>query len=395
MQNITILGATGSIGLSTLDIISGYPDMYRVHTLVANSNVEKMFELVSKHHPQYVYLNDAASAITLKEQLIASNSSTIVLNSLNDLCQLIASNEIDTVMSAIVGAAGLKPTLAAVGAGKRVLLANKESLVMTGRLFMELARESGAEILPVDSEHNAIFQCLPSDVRESLGFCDLASSGIHKIILTASGGPFLSHPLNQLKDMTPAQACQHPNWSMGRKISVDSATMMNKGLEYIEARWLFNTSKDQLSVVIHPQSVIHSMVQCVDGSTLAQMGLSDMKVPISYSLSYPERQSSGVEHLNFSQCSNLTFQAVDDKRFPNMKLAIDACSAGQAASTILNAANEVFVQAFLDQRIKFTDIAALNQRCLDVFHQKEVVELKQILELDQYTRDHAQTFIKN
>ncbi|MBL4813919.1 MAG: 1-deoxy-D-xylulose-5-phosphate reductoisomerase, partial [Shewanella sp.] len=291
MQKMVILGATGSIGASTLSVIGNNPEAYSIYALVANTNVDKMLALCIEHKPSIAHMVDVDAARLLRQRLPV-NSGVEVTTGATELDDLVSASCVDTVMAAIVGAAGLLPTLAAVKAGKRVLLANKESLVMSGRLFIDAMKASGAQVLPVDSEHNAIFQALPESIQSNLGFCDLDGAGISHILLTGSGGPFLTSPLDSLSAMTPAQACKHPNWSMGRKISVDSASMMNKGLEYIEARWLFNTTPEQLKVVIHPQSVIHSMVQYRDGSVLAQLGNPDMRTPIAHCMAYPQRITS-------------------------------------------------------------------------------------------------------
>ena len=392
MKKVAILGATGSIGCNALDVIARCPQDFAVTLLVAHKNIESMLYLVQKFQPPYVALLDQAAANQLRQHTSLPQS-VQVLDTIDAVCQLLQSDEVDTVVSAIVGAAGLKPTLSAVEAGKRILLANKESLVMSGRLFMEKADHFGAQILPVDSEHNAIFQCLPTAAHAHLGRCDLASFGVEKVLLTGSGGPFLNSDRQFMKSATPAQACHHPNWSMGPKISVDSATMMNKGLEYIEAGWLFNLSSSQIDVIIHPQSVIHSMVQFKDGSTLAQLGQADMRTPIAHCLHYPQRCEAGVEALDFTRINQLSFFAPDFEQFPNLKLAIDAYIQGQAATTILNAANEETVQAFLDERISFLDIAALNQSCLDRLGMRTATDLDDILELDQEARLIAQSLI--
>ncbi len=306
-----------------------------------------------------------------------------------------ALEEVDQVMAAIVGAAGLLPTLAAIRAGKRVLLANKESLVTCGRLFMEAVKESGAQLLPVDSEHNAIFQSLPQPFQRNLGYADLEQNGVASILLTGSGGPFRETPLSELAAMTPDQACRHPNWSMGRKISVDSATMMNKGLEYIEARWLFNASARQMEVLIHPQSVIHSMVRYLDGSVLAQLGEPDMRTPIAHTMAWPDRVSSGVKALDFCSLSTLSFAAPDYDRYPCLKLAMEAFEQGQAATTALNAANEVTVAAFLDSRIRFTDIAALNLSVLERMDLREPQSIEDVLAVDALARETAQNQVSH
>ena len=388
MQNMVILGATGSIGASTLSVISANPDAYRVYALVANASVDKMLALCLTHRPQVAHMVDSQAALALQAKLPPELN--IQVNSGEDeLIALVTATEVDTVMAAIVGAAGLVPTLAAVKAGKRVLLANKEALVMSGELFIEATKASGATLLPVDSEHNAIFQCLPEEVQANLGRCDLAASGISHILLTGSGGPFLTAELASLASMTPAQACKHPNWSMGPKISVDSATMMNKGLEFIEARWLFNTQKGQLKVVIHPQSVIHSMVQYRDGSVIAQMGNPDMRTPIAHCMSYPQRIRSGVEPLDFFKVGQLSFCEPDFNRFPCLALAIAACAQGQEATTVLNAANEIAVEAFLQGQIGFTHIAKVNEACLSSVPKRAMTSIDDIIALDAQTRIYA------
>ncbi|QYJ70173.1 1-deoxy-D-xylulose-5-phosphate reductoisomerase [Shewanella sp. FJAT-51649] len=388
MQNMVILGATGSIGASTLSVISANPDAYRVYALVANASVDKMLALCLTHRPQVAHMVDSQAALALQAKL-PPELNIQVSSGEDELIALVTATEVDTVMAAIVGAAGLVPTLAAVKAGKRVLLANKEALVMSGELFIEATKASGATLLPVDSEHNAIFQCLPEEVQANLGRCDLAASGISHILLTGSGGPFLTTELASLASMTPAQACKHPNWSMGPKISVDSATMMNKGLEFIEARWLFNTQKDQLKVVIHPQSVIHSMVQYRDGSVIAQMGNPDMRTPIAHCMSYPQRIRSGVEPLDFFKVGQLSFCEPDFNRFPCLALAIAACAQGQEATTVLNAANEIAVEAFLQGQIGFTHIAKVNEACLSSVPKRAMTSIDDIIALDAQTRIYA------
>ncbi|RYV02193.1 1-deoxy-D-xylulose-5-phosphate reductoisomerase [Shewanella sp. OPT22] len=392
MENLVVLGATGSIGTNTLDVVGRNSEKFYAHTLVANTNVEKMLALCVEHKPKIAHMVCEASALKLQKRL-TSSSDIEVTTGVDNLIAHVTSNSIDTVMAAIVGAAGLIPTYEAVKAGKKILLANKESLVMSGRLFMEAARASGSVILPVDSEHNAIFQCLPEQVQSELGHCDLTSHGISHVLLTGSGGPFLSRDLSTFGDITPEQACKHPNWSMGQKISVDSATMMNKGLEYIEAKWLFNTSPKQLQVVIHPQSVIHSMVQYRDGSVVAQMGNPDMRTPIAHCLSYPKRISSGVEPLDFFKVGQLSFSEPDYERFPCLKLAIEACEQGQEATTVLNAANEIAVAAFLENKIAFTDIAKVNQACMSGVVKSQLDTIGDIIELDIEARVMAQAEI--
>ncbi|MBA2815637.1 1-deoxy-D-xylulose-5-phosphate reductoisomerase [Candidatus Pantoea persica] len=389
MKRLTLLGSTGSIGTSTLAVIRANPDLYRVTALVAGQNVALMVEQCLAFQPRYASMADEASAQALRERLKALNVNTEVLSGVQAACELAALDEVDQVMASIVGASGLLPTLAAIRAGKSVLLANKESLVTCGRLFMEAVRYHQAQLLPVDSEHNAIFQSLPASIQHQLGYADLRENGIESIILTGSGGPFRDTPLADLSTMSPDQACAHPNWSMGRKISVDSATMMNKGLEYIEARWLFNASAAQMEVILHPQSMIHSMVRYCDGSVLAQLGLPDMRTPIAHCMAWSARISAGVTPLDFTRMSALTFAEPDFGRYPCLKLAIDACEAGQAATTTLNAANEVAVAAFLDGQIRFTDIAALNSEVLAAQAFSEPESVDAVLEIDRAARARA------
>ncbi|AVV83044.1 1-deoxy-D-xylulose-5-phosphate reductoisomerase [Shewanella putrefaciens] len=388
MQNMVILGATGSIGASTLSVISANPLAYCVYGLVANASVDKMLALCITHQPKVAHMVDAVAAKALRAQLPAALNIQVTTGN-DELLALVTSSKVDTIMAAIVGAAGLVPTLAAVNAGKRVLLANKEALVMSGELFIEATKRSGATLLPVDSEHNAIFQCLPQEVQANLGRCDLAASGISHILLTGSGGPFLRSDLATLASMTPAQACKHPNWSMGPKISVDSATMMNKGLEFIEARWLFNTQANQLKVVVHPQSVIHSMVQYIDGSVIAQMGNPDMRTPIAHCMAYPQRIHSGVEPLDFFKVGQLSFYEPDFERFPCLALAMAACAQGQEATTVLNAANEIAVEAFLQGQIGFTQIAKVNETCLAFVPSGTMTSIEDIIALDTQSRIYA------
>lgn len=397
MRKLTILGATGSIGASTFKVIEQNPQQFSVVALAAGNNVEKMRELCQKWQPKYAVMASDDAALSLKKQLAELKISTEVLSGVDAMCQVSSLDEVDTVMAAIVGAAGLLPTMAAVKSGKRVLLANKEALVMSGQLFIDAVKQHGAELMPVDSEHNAIFQCLPSDIQTNLGRCDLTQHGISNILLTGSGGPFRYSDIDTLSSVTPEQAIAHPNWSMGPKISVDSATMMNKGLEYIEAKWLFNTSREQLKVLIHPQSVIHSMVQYKDGSVLAQMGEPDMATPIALTLSYPERVSAGVAPLDFTKVGQLTFLEPDYARYPCLKLAIDACYEGQHATTALNAANEIAVAAFLNRQLSFTDIAQVNQQvlnkvCADT-NQSHCSDLETILEVDRMARELATNWV--
>ena len=392
MEQITVLGATGSIGVSTLDVLARHRDRYQVYALTANSSWQLLAEQVLEHRPRYAVLTDVAAAEALRQALANTDAATEVLAGEQALTEVAGAACVDTVMAAIVGAAGLLPSFAAVEAGKKVLLANKEVLVMAGGLFMAEARRSGAEILPIDSEHNAIFQCLPLQKALAAG-CELDSLGVRKILLTASGGPFRDTPLADLASVTPAQACAHPNWDMGQKISVDSATMMNKGLELIEACWLFNCSADDIEVLIHPQSVIHSMVEYVDGSVLAQLGNPDMRTPIAHALAWPERVASGVAPLDMVAAARLDFSAPDYERFPCLQLAQQAASMGQTAPAVLNAANEVAVAAFLQGELAFTDIAEVNKRVLLAAQLTEPVDLDVVQSADTKARQHAQRLI--
>lgn len=397
MQKITILGATGSIGTSTLSVIEHNPDSFSVFALTAASNVEKMYQLCLKWRPQYAAMADKAAALALEKKLVANQCTTRVVAGIEGLVEVASAPEVDMVMAAIVGASGLRPTMAAVKAGKRILLANKEALVMSGQFFIDAAKQYGAQILPVDSEHNAIFQCLSQTIQTDLGYCDLEANGVHSILLTGSGGPFRYSDIHTLSQVTPEMAIAHPNWSMGPKISVDSATMMNKGLEFIEAKWLFNAKQEQLKVLIHPQSVVHSMVQYIDGSVIAQLGEPDMCTPIALSMSYPDRIGSGVEPLDFTQLAELTFLAPDMSRYPCLQLAIDACYTGQHATTAINAANEVSVQAFLDRKLKFTDIALINDKVMTKvcnMASLNTQSLESLLELDKIARVYATELVK-
>ncbi|WP_283597113.1 1-deoxy-D-xylulose-5-phosphate reductoisomerase [Photobacterium phosphoreum] len=389
MRKLTILGATGSIGSSTLAVIAQNPDSFEVTALAAGSNVDKMFALCQQWQPQYAAMASVTAAAQLNALVQQAGLNITVLSGDDGICHVAALDEVDTVMAAIVGAAGLLPTMAAVKKGKRILLANKEALVMTGQMFIDACEEYGAELLPVDSEHNAIFQALPVEIQRRMGRCDLAAHGVSKVLLTGSGGPFRYTDISALDAVIPAMAIAHPNWSMGPKISVDSATMMNKGLEYIEARWLFNASREQMQVVIHPQSVIHSMVQYKDGSVIAQMGLPDMCTPIACAMAYPERVESSVAALDFSKIGEFTFMEPDFERYPCLKLAIDACYQGQAATTTLNAANEIAVAAFLNNQIRFTDIAKVNKAVLDVAVLTEPNDIDAVMVLDQQARELA------
>jgi len=388
---VTLLGATGSIGASTLDVIARHPDRYQIYAITANTNVEQMFPLCEQWQPQYAVMNDLNSASELSSKLLAKKIKTEVLSGAAGLLQVVEEETVDCVVAAIVGAAGLVPTLAAAASGKRVLLANKEALVMSGKLFMDTARENDAILMPVDSEHNAIFQCMPDNLTEHHSSVKMANrqanSGIERILLTASGGPFRSWSADQLDEVTPEQAVNHPNWDMGRKISVDSATLMNKGLELIEAYWLFDMDIANIDVVIHPQSVIHSMVTYNDGSVLAQLGNPDMRTPIAHALAWPERISSGVEPLNIVDVAKLDFEQPDLTRFPCLRLCYEAIRLGGSATVVLNAANEVAVAAFLDEKIGFNDIAILIEQALNKANiTEDVSSLEGILEADALAR---------
>jgi 1-deoxy-D-xylulose-5-phosphate reductoisomerase len=389
MKQMTILGSTGSVGTSTLSVVRSNPDDFAVKALVAGRNVDVMAQQCLEFHPAYASMADESSARALRAILAEQGSRTEVLSGPDAATELAALDDVDQVMSAIVGAAGLLPTLAAVRAGKQVLLANKESLVTCGRIFMDAVRHSQSQLLPIDSEHNAIFQSLPESIQKQLGYASLESHGISRIILTGSGGPFRELPLDKFRDVTPDQACAHPNWSMGRKISVDSATMMNKGLEYIEARWLFNASAAEMEVIIHPQSVIHSMVRYCDGSVLAQLGSPDMRTPIAHAMAYPHRVRTDVEALDFCKMGAMTFSAPDYARYPCLQLAIEASNTGQAATTALNAANEISVAAFLNGEIRFTDIAGLNRQVMEQLVSAEPDSVEEVLEIDAQARASA------
>ena len=388
MQTITILGATGSIGVSTLDVIARHADKYSVFALTAHSQITALAVQCRQFNPKYAVVSDAATAASLQALLAESGCATEVLWGVEALCQVASDGGVDTVMAAIVGAAGLVPTLAAVQAGKKVLLANKEALVMAGGLFMQAVAESGCVLLPIDSEHNAIFQCLPTDYSSAV------SSGVKKLLLSASGGPFRGWSLEQMRSVTPEQACAHPKWSMGRKISVDSATLMNKGLELIEACWLFAVPAQAVEVVVHPQSIVHSLVQYTDGSVLAELGNPDMRTPIAQALAWPQRIESGVADLDLFDIARLDFEQPDMQAFPCLAIASAAARAGRDAATILNAANEVAVQAFLDQRIEFTQIAEVVEQTLNgqVLSEPESLELVQ--QSDSAARLYSSSYIK-
>lgn len=388
-QGLTILGATGTIGVNTLDVVSRHPQQFRVVALTGQSQLDKLAEQCRRFAPRYAVVLDAASASTLSGLLAAAGCDTEVLYGAEALAQVATLPEVDAVMAAIVGAAGLPPTLAAVRAGKRVLLANKESLVMAGELFMGEVRASGSVLLPIDSEHNAIFQSLPDDYRG-----DLAAAGVERIVLTASGGPFRGWRAEQLADVTPAMAVKHPNWVMGRKISVDSATMMNKGLEVIEAHWLFGAPAERIEVVIHPESVIHSMVAYVDGSVIAQLGNPDMRTPIAHAMAFPERVDAGVKPLDLFAIGQLNFERPDLDRFPCLALAYRALAEEGVAPAVLNAANEVAVGCFLDGALGFDRIPAVIAATLDAMNPSAADSLEVVLEADRWAREFAAGHIR-
>ncbi|MBA3023624.1 MAG: 1-deoxy-D-xylulose-5-phosphate reductoisomerase [Sideroxydans sp.] len=389
MQNLTVLGSTGSIGKSTLDVVARHPDRYRIIALTASQQDELLFEQCQQFRPHFAVLLDEAAAERLRKRIVAAGLDVEVLCGNESLVRVATLPEVHAVMAAIVGAAGMRPTLAAAEAGKKILLANKETLVLAGHLFMDAVRRSGAALLPIDSEHNAIFQSLPHDYAGNM-----QQSGVSKILLTASGGPFRNTPLSALQNVTPDQACAHPNWSMGRKISVDSASMMNKGLEVIEVHWLFNAAADDIQVVVHPQSVIHSMVQYVDGSVLAQLGNPDMRTPIAYALAWPERIASGVAPLDLFAIAKLDFVAPDLERFPCLALAYQALRAGGTVPALLNAANEVAVDAFLNHRIAFLDIPRLIASVMAAVPRCEVHQLQDVLDADAAARECARTWVR-
>lgn len=390
MRQISILGSTGSIGVNTLDVIRTHPERFKVFALTASKQVELLAKQCIEFSPALAVIGDAQGAARLTALLLEKNSRTQVLYGPDALVTAVTDSGCDTVMAAIVGAAGLVPTLAAAKAGKRVLLANKEALVMSGYLFMQAMKSGGGELLPIDSEHNAIFQCLPPQFTKA----SQAALGVEELWLTASGGPFRDTPLEQLTTITPAQACAHPNWVMGRKISVDSATMMNKGLEVIEAFWLFGLPLEKIKVLIHPQSVVHSMVRYVDGSVIAQLGQPDMRTPIAYGLAWPNRIEAGVAPLNLAQLAALSFSEPDLIRFPCLALAFSAAQAGGIAPTVLNAANEIAVAAFLDEEMPYLQIPKVVEKTLNAIQACPVESIEVILDIDAQARRVASDFIK-
>ncbi|MGZ0020193.1 1-deoxy-D-xylulose-5-phosphate reductoisomerase [Nitrosomonas sp. wSCUT-2] len=387
IRQITILGSTGSIGDSTLDVIARHPDRFKAYALTANHNVEKMLSQCRRFQPRYAVMLDAKSAEQLADAIDADGIKTEVLSGIESLEKVASLPEVDAVMAAIVGAAGIRPTFAAAKSGKLVLLANKETLVMAGRIFMDLVRENHATLLPIDSEHNAIYQSLPHQFDGNF-----TTAGISRILLTASGGPFRCAPVS-LEQVTPEQACAHPNWDMGKKISVDSATMMNKGLEVIEAHWLFDAPADKIQVVVHPQSVIHSMVSYVDGSVIAQLGNPDMRTPIAHAMGYPERIESGVSALDIFKVAQLNFEEPDFKRFPCLRLAYQALTTGGNMPAVLNAANEVAVESFLHRRMPFTAIPVMIENVMQRIEPEELKTLDDVLRTDHFAREKAHEWL--
>jgi 1-deoxy-D-xylulose-5-phosphate reductoisomerase len=395
MINITILGSTGTIGKQTLDVIARHPNLYKAYALAANNNVAAMFEQCVQYKPSFAVMLSENAAHELCQLLKSYGSKIQVLSGISGLEQISSDENVHSVMAAIVGAAGLKPAMAAARAGKSILLANKETLVMAGSLFMQAVKEGGATLLPIDSEHNAIFQVMPPQTNTLEPSSGINSVGVNKIILTASGGPFRKYSQQALESVTPEMALKHPNWVMGAKITIDSATLMNKGLEVIEAYWLFNAKPNQIEVVVHPQSIIHSMVEYIDGSVLAQLGNPDMRTPIAYALGYPNRIESGVASLNLLEIAKLEFESPDTQRFPCLQLAYDALQLGGTASTILNAVNEIAVPAFLKKQIQFMDIPALIAKALDTIPVVAVSSLEQLIETDVEARRFAEQYLGN
>ncbi len=388
IRHLTILGSTGSIGESTLDVVKRHPDLFKVVAMTANHNVEKMLAQCQQFQPQFAVMLDPEHAERLNQAISQTGLDTTVLSGVESLEKVAALADVDVVMAAIVGAAGIRPTFAAAKAGKLVLLANKETLVMAGRIFMDMVKQHGATLLPIDSEHNAIHQSLPHDFDG-----DLPDKGIRRILLTASGGPFRQASLDSLAHVTPEQACAHPNWDMGRKISVDSATMMNKGLEVIEAHWLFNAAPENIQVVIHPQSVIHSMVEYIDGSVLAQLGNPDMRTPIAHAMGYPKRIDSGVSSLNMFDVAHLDFEPPDLKRFPCLRLAYRALEMGDNMPAVLNAANEIAVESFLDEKMPFTAIPVMIEYVMNELTRETMHTLSDVLRVDSVAREVARDWL--
>ena len=389
VQRITVLGATGSIGRSTLDVVARHPDRFKIHALTAHRNVDALFEACVAHRPPFAVVAEPSAARTLAARLAQASIDTRVLSGEEGLIEAATHPDVDSVMAAIVGAAGLKPTLAAARAGKKILLANKEALVMAGPIFMAAVRAHGAALLPIDSEHNAIFQCLPALASGRLVDC-----GVRRILLTGSGGPFRTRPISELAHVTPEQACAHPVWNMGRKISVDSATMMNKALEVVEAHWLFGASPEQIEVVIHPQSVVHSMVEYADGSVIAQLGHPDMRTPIAQALAYPDRVDAGVAFLDLAKIGSLSFEKPDFERFRALALAYEVLAAGGSAPAVFNAANEVAVDAFLAKELSFPRITEVIEATLDRLPAREIQSLEDVIEADRAARVQAAALLK-
>ncbi|MBX3617268.1 1-deoxy-D-xylulose-5-phosphate reductoisomerase [Nitrosomonas sp.] len=388
IRQITILGSTGSIGDSTLDVIARHPDRFQAFALTANHNVEKMLSQCRRFQPRYAVMLNEKSAEQLADAIRADGIKTEILSGIESLEKVASLPEVDAVMAAIVGAAGIRPTFAAARSGKLVLLANKETLVMAGRIFMDLVRENRAALLPIDSEHNAIYQSLPHQFDG-----DFTTAGVSRILLTASGGPFRCAPIDSLEQVTPEQACAHPNWDMGKKISVDSATMMNKGLEVIEAHWLFDAPADKIQVVVHPQSVIHSMVAYVDGSVIAQLGNPDMRTPIAHAMGYPERIESGVSALDMFKVAQLDFEEPDFNRFPCLRLAYQALTTGGNMPAVLNAANEVAVESFLQRRMPFTAIPIMIENVMRTIKPEDLTSLDDVLRTDSLAREKAHEWL--
>jgi 1-deoxy-D-xylulose-5-phosphate reductoisomerase len=388
IRHITVLGSTGSIGVSTLDVVARHPDRFRVTALTANTSAREMLEQCKRFQPRYAVLLEEASADWLRTEVRAAGLVTEVLWGVASLEKVASLPEVDIVMAAIVGAAGIRPTFAAAAAGKHVLLANKETMVMAGRIFMDVVKQSGATLLPIDSEHNAIFQSLPQHFNGNLHVV-----GVRRILLTASGGPFRKTPLSSLQTVTPGQACAHPNWVMGQKISVDSATMMNKGLEVIEAHWLFEADPEQIQVVIHPQSIIHSMVEYIDGSVLAQLGNPDMRTPIAHALGFPERIETAVTPLDMFKVGRLDFEAPDFERFPCLGLAYRALESGGSMPAVLNAANEVAVESFLKSSMPFTAIPEMINDVMQAVGRKDIGTLGDVLAADAVAREAAHEWL--
>ena len=388
VQRIAVLGATGSIGRSTLDVVARHPDRFKIHALTAHRNTDSLYEACRIHRPAIAVVADEASASGLASRLKAAGLNTAVLSGERGLVEAATHPEVDSVMAAIVGAAGLKPTIAAAAAGKKILLANKEALVMAGPIFMAAVRTGGATLLPIDSEHNAVFQCLPALASGRLTDC-----GVRRILLTGSGGPFRTRPLNELAQITPDQACAHPVWSMGRKISVDSATMMNKALEVVEAHWLFGAPAQQIEVVIHPQSVVHSMVEYADGSVIAQLGHPDMRTPIAQALAYPERVDAGVGFLDLAKIGTLNFEQPDFQRFRALALAYEVLEAGGSAAAVFNAANEIAVEAFLGGELSFPRITEVIEATLQRLPAQRIESLEDVIEADRRARLEASALL--